>query len=159
MNFEVYEDAIVELLTMPGMDVKPLPLQSELNAARPSMKPQVYVIIHGSNFGERDRLEVVSQSETVQGEIFLMARTRRGEFGIYDVFERIAARLLGFEMPGALTPITFSQFGHVEGVQNTWTFALTFSFQTYRVQEENETADNEPLIRKITHIFQENENV
>lgn len=148
MNFGLWEDEIVERLEMNGAEVKALPHVTELNDPRPTVRPQLYVIIHGSNLAEPDNLAVISQEETIQGEIFIRSKHRRGEMGIFDLYDKITNLLLGYRLAGTKYPITFGQFGYVTGLLNNWQYSLAFSFTAYRIQGDDPEPDK--LIRKIT---------
>ncbi|MDR2448712.1 MAG: Gp37 family protein [Prevotellaceae bacterium] len=143
-----YEDLLVERLQMDGVDVSILPHIDHLNVARPTTRPQLFVLLNGGNFDEPANLSVISQLETLSGEIFIRALKRRGELGVFDLYEKISHRLLGYWLPNAQSAITFNSFGYVAGVQNNWQYALTFSFGHYKV----ECPDEEPAgtIKKIT---------
>ena len=142
-----YEDLLVERLQMDGVYVSVLPYVEALNVARPTNKPQLYVIINGGNFDEPANLGVISQLETVSCEIFIRALRRRGELGIFDLYEKISRRLLGYRLPNAQSAITFNLFGYVAGVQNNWQYALTFSFGHYKVECPDEPSGT--AIKKI----------
>lgn len=150
MTYEQYEDAIVGLLAMPGVSVTVLPHEAALSEIRATARPQLYVIIHGSNFGEPESMGLTAQRETLQCEIFIRAKARRGRLGIFDLYGKISERLLGRTLPDAVTPIAFSQFGYVAGIQNNWQYALTFSFDTYVTEADPETAEQVGTIKKIT---------
>lgn len=148
MNYEHCEDAIVDLLKMKGVTVGVLPHVAVLNDARLTAQPQLFVIINGGNFAESENLAVTSQLETIQGEIFIRAKNRRGKLGIFDLYDEISSRLLGYRMTGAKTVITFNQFGYVAGIQNNWQYALTFSFDAYKVEVDR--TEDAGTIKEIT---------
>lgn len=152
-RYEKYENEIVALLQMPGIEVKPLPKILDLETPRQTSKPQIFVLVNGGEFAEREELTVVSQLETIQCELFFRAKTRRGKLGLFDVYETAKTRLLGYRMQGAKTPIYFNSFGYVSGLHNYWQYALTFSFGAYSVEVEK--PDGIPVIKKITHEFNE----
>lgn len=151
--YERYEDEIVALLQMPGIEVMPLPTTETIEAPRPTAKPIIYVLVNGGEFAEREETATVAQLETIQCELFFRARTRRGKVGLFEVYEQAKRRLLGHRMQGAKTPIYFNSFGYVSGIQNCWQYALTFSFGAYIIQSEQ--PDNIPAITQITHEITE----
>lgn len=124
--YEKYEDELVALLQMPGVDVKPLPKIEALELPRQTERPQIFVLVNGTEFAEREELAVVAQLGTVQCELFIRAKNRRGKLGLFDVYEAAKSRLLGYRMQGAKTPIYFNSFGYVSGLHNYWQYALTF---------------------------------
>jgi hypothetical protein len=128
-----YEDLLAERLQMEGVDVSILPHTDALNAVRPTTRPQLFVLINGGTFEEPTNLAVISQLETLTGEIFIRALQRRGELGVFDLYEKISRRLLGYWLPHAQSAITFNSFGYVAGLHNNWQYALTFSFGHYKV--------------------------
>lgn len=107
--YERYEDELVTLLQMPGVDVKPLPKIEALELPRQTEKPQIFVLVNGTEFAEREELAVVAQLGTVQCELFIRAKNRRGKLGLFDVYEAAKSRLLGHRMLGAKTPIYFRE--------------------------------------------------
>jgi hypothetical protein len=129
-----YEDLLVERLQMEGVDVAILPHVDELNKVRPTVRPQLFIILNGGNFEEPENLAVIAQLETLSGEVFIRALNRRGEMGIFDLYEKISRRLLGYRLPNAQSVITFNSFGYVAGIQNNWQYALTFSFGHYKIE-------------------------
>lgn len=151
--YERYEDEIVQLLQMPGVDVTPLPKIEALELPRQTQKPQIFVLVNGGEFAEREETAVVAQLETVQCELFIRAKSRRGKMGVFTVYEEAKTRLLGHRPQGAKTPIYFNSFGYVSGLHNYWQYALTFSFAAYSVQSDQ--PDDIPMIRKITHEITE----
>lgn len=148
-RYEKYENEIVALLQMDGVEVKPLPKILDLETPRQTAKPQIFVLVNGGEFAEREELAVVAQLETIQCELFFRAKNRRGKLGLFDVYETAKNRLLGHRMQGAKSPIYFNSFGYVSGLHNYWQYALTFSFGAYSIEVEK--TDDTPLIRKITH--------
>lgn len=150
MTYEQYEDAIVDLLKMRGVAVTVLPHEAALSELRATAQPQLYVIINGSNFGEPEDIGMTAQRETLQCEIFIRAKSRRGNLGIFGLYGEISKRLLGHKLPDAVTPIAFGQFGYVAGIQNNWQYALTFSFDTYKVEADPEGSEHVGKIKKIT---------
>lgn len=150
-QYERYEDEIVALLQMQGVEVMPLPKVEILELPRQTARPQIFVLVNGGEFAEREDLAVVAQLETVQCELFFRAKNRRGKLGIFNVYAEAKTRLLGHRMQGAKTPIYFNSFGYVSGLNNCWQYALTFSFGAYSVVTDK--SENIPIIRKITHEF------
>lgn len=151
--YERYEDEIVALLQMQGVEVMPLPNIDVLEMPRQTAKPQIFVLVNGGEFAEREDLAVVSQLETIQCECFFRAKNRRGKSGLFGVYTEVKKRILGHRMQGAKTPIYFNSFGYVSGSHNCWQYALTFSFAAYSI--ETDKPDVIPTIKKITHEFNE----
>ena len=150
---ERYEDELVALLQMPGVDVMPLPKVEALEQPRQTQKPQIFVLVNGTEFAEREETSVVAQLGTVQCELFIRAKNRRGKLGLFDVYEAAKKILLGRRMQGAKTPIYFNSFGYVSGSHNYWQYALTFSFGAYSIEVER--PDGIPVIKQITHEINE----
>lgn len=153
-RYEKYENEIVALLQIPGVEVKPLPKVLDLETPRQTAKPQIFVLVNGGDFAERENLAVVAQLETVQCELFFRAKTRRGKLGLFEVYEAAKIRLLGHRMQGAKTPIYFNSFGYISGLHNYWQYALTFSFGAYSVEADKSTSADVVPMKKITHEFQ-----
>lgn len=151
--YERYEDEIVELLQMPGVEVMPLPKVETLESPYQTQKPQIFVLINGGEFDEREETTTIAQLETIQGELFFRAKNRRGKTGIYATYENVKKRLLGHRIKGSKTPIYFKSFGYVGGLHNCWQYALTFSFGAYSIQATQ--PEDIPVIRKITHKIEQ----
>jgi hypothetical protein len=146
--YEKYEDLLVSRLQMEGVEVSALPHVNALNMVRPTTRPQVFVIINGGTFGEPEHLGAVAQLEQISGEVYVRALNRRGELGTFDLCDKAGKLLMGYRLDGAKSPITLSGLGYVEGVQNNWQYALTFSFTHYRVEASE--AEQEKLIKQVT---------
>lgn len=151
--YERYEDELVELLKMQGVEVKPLPKVEALELPRQTQIPQIFILVNGTEYAEREELTVVAQLGTVQCEVFIRAKNRRGKGGLFEVFEEVKKRLLGYRMQDAKTPIYFNSFGYVSGLHNYWQYALTFSFGAYAVEVDK--SDDGPIIKQITHEINE----
>jgi hypothetical protein len=152
--YEQYEDLLVDRLAMEGVDVSVLPHIDAVNAVRTTGKPQLFIIINGGNFEEPTNLAVISQLETVSCEVFIRALDRRGEFGIFDIYDRISRLLLGYWLPNAQSAITLNSFGYVAGVQNNWQYALTFSFGHYSIERPDQNEQSIGSIKKLTNKVQ-----
>ena len=124
-----------------------------LELPRQTEKPHIFVLVNGTEFAEREELAVVAQLGTVQCELFIRAKNRRGKLGLFDVYEAAKSRLLGHRMLGAKTPIYFNSFGYVSGLHNYWQYALTFSFAAYTVEADR--PDSVPTIKEIKNEFTE----
>ena len=71
-----------------------------LELPRQTERPQIFVLVNGTEFAEREELAVVAQLGTVQCELFIRAKNRRGKLGLFDVYEAAKSRLLGYRMQG-----------------------------------------------------------
>ncbi|MDE6876484.1 MAG: Gp37 family protein, partial [Alistipes sp.] len=114
-----------------------------------TQKPQIFVLVNGGEFDEREETTTIAQLETIQCELFFRAKNRRGKTGIFATYETVKKRLLGHRIKGSKTPIYFKSFGYVSGSHNCWQYALTFSFAAYSVQAVQ--PEDTPAIRQITH--------
>lgn len=152
MKYENFEKAIAARLDFKGVDVSTLPLPIELNKARQTTKPQLFVIFTGADYGERENLGVMAQVETLHFEISIFARKRLAKLGIYELFETITKQLLGYKLPHARTKISFDKFGYVSETTTTWQYALLLSFTSYIVERDNVNDEPlAPLIKQITN--------
>ncbi len=133
MNYEKIENEIVERLQIKGVETDNLPHIGKLNEARRTGKPQLYVLVNGGNLDPPVQLEIPVQKEFIKAEIFIRAKERRGELGIFYLYEMITDRLMGFKPSGAAGGIVFEAFGYVAGNLNDWQYMLSFSFPTFRV--------------------------
>lgn len=148
MLYEDYEDIIIERSQMQGVDVSALPCVEALNESRPTVKPQVYIMYNGSTFADPGNIGATVQLETLNFEIFIKSRSRRGDKGVFAVSEEIKGRLMGWKPDGAITPVALASFGYVTGLTNNWQYMLTFSFDRYAVQRD--FSQVERTIKKIT---------
>lgn len=149
MTYEDYENSIIDRARIQGVDVSALPCVEALNDPRPTAKPQVFVMYNGSNFTEPENIGATVQRETLNFEIFIKSRLRRGEKGVFAVSEEIKSRIMGWKPDGAITPAALTSFGYVTGITNNWQYMLTFTFDRYAVQRD--FSDPARLIKKITH--------
>lgn len=146
--YEDLENVIVERLKMPGVEVSALPVVDVLNDPRPTAKPYLYIMYNGSMFGDPDNMATIAQKETLNFEIFIKAKSRRGKNGVFMVSEEVKGRLMGWRPDGAITPVTLSSFGYVAGNQNNWQYMLSFTFDRYAVQRD--FSETPTTIKQIT---------
>lgn len=151
MTYGEYEDDIVKRLDIPGVEVKTLPDVAALNTEQATLTPVIYVILHGAVFGERKNLSAVAQQETINGQLFFRARERRGELGVFGLYEKACERLLGYRPPDAKESVTLGQFGYVTDSQNNREYFASFSFTKVRVQADE--PENAQPIRGIKNTF------
>ena len=154
--YERYEDELVTLLQMPGVDVKPLPKIEALELPRQTEKPQIFVLVNGTEFAEREELAVVAQLGTVQCELFIRAKNPGGENWVFLMFTRRRNPVFwGIGCWVRKHPIYFNSFGYVSGLHNYWQYALTFSFAAYTVEADR--PDSVPTIKEIKTNLLKNE--
>jgi hypothetical protein len=149
MKYEQYENAIVERLQMKGIVTGAFPNENNLDTAFGG-KPNVYVLLNGSTFGNPENLGGIAQMEKVHFAVVLFAFHRRGKSGMYALLEETSKRLLGYKLPGTATPITLDALGYSRDTRGVWQYELTFSFSTYSVQRDDE-GETAPLIKQITN--------
>jgi hypothetical protein len=147
-TYSDYENLIVERLQSAGIEVSPLPLIDELNVSRTLVKPRIYVIFTGSAFEATPNLGTYSQEETLNFELYIMARTRGGDNGLFEVAEEAIQRILKWKLPDATRKISVTSFGYVDGIQNNWQYVLKFAFPRVRIMREE--PEETGFIRKIT---------
>jgi hypothetical protein len=132
MKYENYERLLIEQLMCPELDVRIGELDvSDLNKRRQTARPIVFVLYQGSEFASPEPLRFIAQVETMKFEIVVFARTQRGAQGIYEAFETITHRLLGYRDVSMRTPVIFDRFGYVSEVNGTYQYALQCSFTGY----------------------------
>ena len=68
---------------MPGVDVKPLPKIEVSGVAASDEKPQIFVLVNRYGVRRTRELAVVAQLGTVQCELFIRAKNRRGKLGSF----------------------------------------------------------------------------
>ena len=141
-----YEDLVVQRLQNDGWEVSPLPPIAALNA--PQSKPRVYVLFTGSTFSSLSYFGDYAQDETLTFEVFIVARSREGDKGIFATAEEIIQRLLKWRPDDdAIDNVTLNAFGYVDGIQNSWQYKLTFSFARVCVRREEE--EEGVLLKKV----------
>lgn len=136
MTYEDYEDNFVDRLKMLGAAVSALPTVEVLNDPRPTAKACVYVMYNGSTYSDLKNITATVQKETLNFEVFIKAKNRRGKNGIFALTEEIKGRVMGWRPGGAITPVALSSFGYVTGTQNNWQYMLSFTFDRYAVQRD-----------------------
>lgn len=136
MMYEDYENGFVDRLNMPGVEVSALPMVEVLNDPRPTAKPYLYIMYNGSTYSDPENMAATTQKETLNFEVFIKAKSRRGKNGVFAVAEEVKGRLMGWRPAGAITPVTLSSFGYVTGNQNNWQYMLTFEFTRYVTQRD-----------------------
>jgi len=147
IGYDTYEGLIIERLVMPNVEVSALPLTDDLNIPRAVVKPRIYVIFTGSTFEDTPHLGEFTQDETLNFELYIQARTRHGEDGIFAVAEEAIQRLMKWRPKDATQKIIMTTFGYVTGIQNNWQYVLKFSFPRVRIMRED--IEDYILIKKI----------
>lgn len=147
LNYDQYENAIVNRLTRDGLDVSALPSVAAINEPKPVTTPRVYVIFTGSTFEDSQHLGEFAQDEPLTFELYIQARSRDGENGIFAVVEEAIQKLLKWKLPDATRRISLTSFTYVTGIQNNWQYVLKFTSPRLRIMPEPET---DPLL--ITQI-------
>ena len=148
ITYSEYEEMIVERLKSSDIEVSPLPTIDELNDSRSFVKPRIYVIYTGSTFADAPQLGDFAQNETLNYELYMIARTRGGANGLFEVAEEAIQRMLKWKLPDATHKITLASFGYKDGIQNHWQYVLSFSFPRVRVMREE--PEDLTFIKKIT---------
>lgn len=148
--YEDYENTIVDRLNLPGVEVSALPTVDVLNDPRPTAKPYLYIVYNGSTFGDPENIAATMQKETLNFEVFIKAKSRRGKNGVFAVAEEVKGRLMGWRPAGTITPVVLSSFGYVAGNQNNWQYMLSFEFARYAVQRD--FAEPTETIKQITIV-------
>lgn len=146
--YEDYENGFVNRLNMSGVEVSALPTVDALNDPRPATRPTLYVMYNGSSYSDPENMAATTQKETLNFEVFIKAKSRRGKNGIFVVSEEVKGRLMGWRPAGAITPVILSSFGYVAGNQNNWQYMLTFEFTRYVTQRD--FAEPTETIKQIT---------
>ena len=144
ITYDAYENMIVKRLEHTDWDVSPLPSIKQLDEQSP-LKPCLYVIFSGSTFEDVTNQGDFAQYEPLTFEVYMIARRRDGEKGIFAVAEEVIQRLLKWNLPDAYEKITLSSFGYVNGIQNNWQYVLKFSFPRIRIMREEK---EEPAVIK-----------
>ena len=146
-----YEKLIVQLLQNPEWDVSALPPISALNA--PQVKPRIYVLFTGSTFLSTSNLGDFAQDENLTFEVYIVARSREGDRGVFATSEEIMQRVLKWRPDKDATDnVTLNAFGYVDGIQNNWQYKLTFSFSRPRVKVvSDEVEDMDGVLLKKVH--------
>ncbi|MCD8173799.1 MAG: Gp37 family protein [Alistipes sp.] len=138
--YEKYEDEIVGLLKArvkkDSIVVMPAPSEKDLNDPKITSKPQLYVIISGDDWDDPENIGVTSQLVTVKGEVFIKSKDRRGPNGVFALYDYVVKTLLGVKLSGAESEILFNRLSFVHGLQNSWQYAATFTFDVRRIETQ-----------------------
>jgi len=153
LSYGEYEKLIINRLKKKGIYVSPLPFIDDLNQTNPLRNPRIYVILTGSTFEDLPNLGDFTQNEQISFDVYVQARTRDGEKGVFLVIEWITEQLLKWEVPDATEKITLNSFEYVTGIQNYWQYQLKFGFPRIRIKPEIEK--EEVLLTKVGTIFKE----
>jgi hypothetical protein len=154
MNYEDIEDEIKARLEdkIPN-DYKVITMEdTEAEMQRPVTQPQVAVCYFQSTFEPSASTSEVSQFENVQFMLMLTARKRRGEKGIYALYEEVRKAALGWTPTGCTQGFQFSMLQFQQNEQGWYIYSLTMETKTIVVQETTE--DTAPNSTEIT--FNEN---
>jgi len=146
-KYEKYENLITDRLQDKAWDASILPSIAELNDPKVVSKPIIYVIFTGSTFDDTEHLGDFVQNEPLSFEVFITARFRHGENGVFSVADEVIKRLLKWEVPDATERISLNSFGYRDGIQPNWQYVLKFGFPTIRIMREE--LEDERLIRRI----------
>jgi len=105
---------------------KPLP-DNEAEYQKNFTKPAVYVICTNSDYDSPESTDIIIQNETVNFEILLRSKTRKGPSGIFAIISDIKTKLLGYKFRG-FTKIKLIKNGYIDsGTQNDWNYMISFS--------------------------------
>ena len=148
LNYDGYEDLIVQMLTRDGWLVSPLPSVADIDNPQPVSNPRIYVIFTGSTFEDSDRLGEFAQDETLTFEVYIHARSRDGEKGVFAVVEEVIQKIIKQRLPDATQRTVLTSFSYVRGLQNIWQYVLKFTFPCIRIMPEPEI--DPLLIKQIT---------
>ncbi len=98
MDYEKAEDILVNMLkplTVGGnVDVMPMP-EAEEDLKFAFQKPQVWVVFNDTEFTPEKSASTAVQNTTVNFEVMIQSRFRRGPKGCYSVMKAIALLLIG----------------------------------------------------------------
>ena len=125
------EGIITELNTI--YLAKPLP-DNESEFQKKFSKPAVYVVCTNSDYDSPESTDVIVQNETVNFEILLRDKTRKGPSGIFAIISDIKTRLLGYKFRG-FTKIKLIKNGYIDsGTQNDWNYMISLSTTTKAIE-------------------------
>ena len=148
ISYDEYENLIVARLSAEGVDVSTLPMVSEINEPRSVINPRIYVIFTGSTFEDAPNLGDFAQNEPLSFEVYIQARTRDGEKGIFAVAEEVIQRLLKWKFKDTIGRVTLNSLSYERGTQNGWQYVLKFTFPRLRIMPESEPEPR--FIKQIT---------
>jgi hypothetical protein len=150
MNYEQLEDDIKDKLRadLPNTFNVIVMEDTELEAKRPRVKAEVAVAYYQSDYDKSKSTSLVHQDETLQLSLFFTCRTRRGETGIYALYELVRNSLLGWTPPQCMNPIQLKMMQFQNNVDGWFIYQLSIETDGVVVQEHIE--ESAPLSTEIT---------
>lgn len=134
MNYELLEQEVADRLgtiASDGFTVQRMP-ETVAEYAKPAVtNGSVIVAYKGSEFDITDRVprqlsvDNVVQVERATIEVVLRARVLRGAGGLYDLKDKVQARLLGYR-PTDWARLSARSFTYVAFEEGVWVYAFTF---------------------------------
>lgn len=86
----------VTAITEGKLEVELLP-ENETAFKRPTSKGRISICFFKAEFAKSEAIDAIAQACTNRFEIFIMAKAKRGDFGIYDLYDRCRKAIIGYE--------------------------------------------------------------
>ncbi|MFZ4546727.1 MAG: Gp37 family protein [Bacteroidales bacterium] len=139
-RYETLEDNIVALFNVPLtqqeiFDIAPLP-ENEVEYKPSQPRPQVYVSYDSSDFTDTETLSKVVQEEKLLIGFEIHSKVRRGEKGVFAIFETICKKLLGKKILG-YDKFTLIKSGPLPGAgANHWVYYAQFTTTSHITDQQ-----------------------
>jgi len=136
IDYSQREDDICVLLENDIYTVKPLP-ENEADYPKNLNKSCALIMCCGADFSEPENLSVMVQEETISFDVTILAKTRRGESGIFAIIKNISDKIMGYQFPGC-GKIQLKSHGYKEGGPNEWNYIFSFSMTSKTMENQPE---------------------
>lgn len=160
-RYETLEDSIVALFNVPltqqeVFDIATLP-DYEVDYKPSQPRPQVYVSYDSSDFSSPETLSKITQEEKLLIGIEIHTKARRGQRGVFAIFETICKKLLGYKLIG-YDRFSLIKSGPLPGAgANHWVYYAQFT-TTAHICDQQQDPDYTTNILDNPEFIWEGEN-
>lgn len=152
-HIEVQENDIrqrlIDKINDSNIDIEVLP--DALDAwRRPFEKGRISVTYDMSKYGKVDEIGLIKQEDVMHFCLFIQCRTRQGEYGLYDLFNRSKKAVIGYA-PTHCSKIYGISFEHVERAQDVWVYEFKIACNNILVENfDTDDGNFAPSFNSIT---------
>lgn len=157
-RYETLENTLVALFAGTGaaftvFDTAPLPdFEIEYRPQQP--RPQVYVSYDSSEFTDSETLSKITQEEKLYIGFEIHSKTRRGDKGVFSIFEEICKRVLGLKLMG-YDKFSLIKAGPLTGSgANHWVFYAQFTTTAHITDQQPDPDTTGPLLKDPQFILE-----
>lgn len=143
--YELLEDAVDTRLAplRPATEVQPWPdNESEFNKA--FEKGRISFHCHSAKADEQLATDVSSNEEVVTVHLLIQSRSRKGQYGIFDLKRSVDAVLNGFK-PAGWKRFTSDDFHQAKYEGNVWFYNYLFKTVSVNQQQFDDTIDADTI--------------